>query len=65
MVQSQITGIQVFPHDRHGLFFAIKQLIENKIKTFKLIKCGIEKSKTIQKDISFNMKKVLEMGEAS
>jgi glycosyltransferase involved in cell wall biosynthesis len=65
LVQSQVTGIKVFPHDRQGLFLAIEQLIENKVKTFKLITSGIEKSKTIQKNISFSMKKVLEIGVAS
>lgn len=65
LVQSQITGMQVYPHDRHGLYRAVEQLIENKIKTFKLITNGIEKSKTIQKNISFSMKEVLDMGEVS
>lgn len=65
LVQSQVNGIKVFPHDRRGLFLAIEQLVMNKVKTFKLITGGIEKSKDIQKDISFSMKKVLEVGEAS
>lgn len=65
LVQSQVSGLKVFPHDRRGLFLAIEQLIENKVKTFKLITCGIEKSKTIQHNISASMKKVLEIGEAS
>lgn len=65
LVQSQVTGIQVFPHDRGGLFLAIEQLIENKVKRFKLISGGIEKSKIIQKSICCSMKKLLEMGKAS
>lgn len=65
LVQSQVTGVKVFAHDRRGLFLAVEQLIKNKVKTFKLITGGIEKSKNIQKDISYSMKKVLEMGEAS
>lgn len=65
LVQSQVTGIKVYPHDRRGLFMAIEQLIENRVRTFKLITGGIEKSKVIQKNISFSMKKVLNMGEAS
>lgn len=65
LVQSQVTGVKVYPHDREGLFLAIEQLIENKVKTFKLITGGIKKSKDIQKNITFSMKKVLEIGEAS
>lgn len=65
LVQSQVTGVKVFPHDRRGLYLAIEQLIENKIRTFKLIAGGLEKSKNIQKDIYFNMKKILEMEEVS
>lgn len=65
LVQSQVNGIKVFPHDRRGLFLAIEQLVMNKVKTFKLVTGGIEKSRDIQKNISFSMKKVLEVGEAS
>ncbi|MFA6236662.1 MAG: glycosyltransferase family 4 protein [Bacteriovorax sp.] len=65
LVQSQVTGIKVFAHDRHGLFLAVEQLVENKVRTFKLISSGIEKSRLIQKNISMNMKRVLEIGEAS
>lgn len=65
LVQSQVTGMKVYPHDREGLYLAVEQLVLNKVKTFKLITSGLEKSKDIQKNISFNMKKVLEIGEAS
>lgn len=65
LVQNHVSGVKVFPHDRQGLFFAVKQLVENKIETLKLISGGIEKSKIIQKNISYSMKKVLEMEVAS
>ena len=65
LVQGQLTGLQVYPHDRHGLFSALQQLTENKVKTFKLISSGIEKSKNIQANIFFSMKKILDMEEAA
>lgn len=65
LVQSHVTGMMVYPHDRRGLFLAVEQLIENKVKTFKLITGGLERSKVIQKDISYSMKKIFERGEAS
>jgi glycosyltransferase involved in cell wall biosynthesis len=65
LVQSMETGIKVYPHDRHGLFLAIEQLVNNKLRTFKLINGGLEKSKDIQKNIFFNMKKVLSTEVAS
>lgn len=65
LVQSQVTGLKVYPHDREGLFLAVEQVALNKAKTFRLIKCGIERSKDIQKNIAKSMREVLEMGEAS
>ncbi len=65
LVESQVNGVKVYPHDRRGLFLAVEQLIENKVKTFKLITRGFEKSETIQKDIHNNMARVLDTKEAS
>jgi glycosyltransferase involved in cell wall biosynthesis len=65
LVQSQVTGVKVLAHDRRGLFLAVEQIIENKVRTFKLINGGLEKAKTIQQNISISMKKILDLGEAS
>ena len=65
LVQSQVTGVKVLAHDRRGLFLAVEQIIENKVRTFKLINGGLEKAKTIQENISISMKKILDLGEAS
>jgi glycosyltransferase involved in cell wall biosynthesis len=65
LVHGQVTGVKVIAHDRQGLFLAVEQLIQNKVRTFKLINGGIEMAKTIQQNIADGMKKVLELGEAS
>lgn len=65
LVQGQVTGLRVYPHDRRGLYLSVEQLIENKIITFKLITNGIEKSEIIQKNIKFEIEKILETEKAS
>jgi glycosyltransferase involved in cell wall biosynthesis len=60
LVQSQITGIKVFPYDRRGLFHAVEKLSMNNVITFKLVKEGYKKSQAIQKDIPIHIAKVLE-----
>ncbi len=65
LVQSQETGLKVFPYDRRGLFTAVEQLTSNNVKTYKLIAKGLEKSKDIQEKISTEMTRVLEIEEAS
>ena len=65
LVQSQETGLKVFPYDRRGLFAAVEQLTSNNVKTYKLIAKGLEKSKDIQEKISSEMTRVLDIEEAS
>jgi glycosyltransferase involved in cell wall biosynthesis len=65
LVKSHVTGLKVMAYDRHGLYLAVEQLVMNKIKTFKIINGGFEKSKLIQKSISNDIKKILDVGVAS
>lgn len=65
LVDGQVNGLKVMPHDRKGLYLAVEQLVFNKVRAFKLVNGGFEKAKFIQKNIVHNMRKVLDMGEAS